>query len=88
MDVTLTPEQQDFVRLAVADGRVHSEEEAVQQALALWEKHERVRLDFISTLDQARESLARGEGLTFTSDEDIRRYATLVKERGRARLAG
>ncbi|HWB32066.1 MAG TPA: type II toxin-antitoxin system ParD family antitoxin [Acidobacteriaceae bacterium] len=86
MEVTLTPEQQDFVRLAVADGRIGSEEEAVRQALALWEKHERARLDFILTLDQARASLARGEGRTLVSEDDFRQLAASIKERGRAAL--
>lgn len=84
MEVTLTSEQRAFVQLAVEDGRVRSEEEAVQQALLLWEERERTRLEFISTLDQAEASLMRGEGRTFRTDEDLRNYATLVKERGRA----
>jgi Arc/MetJ-type ribon-helix-helix transcriptional regulator len=87
MEITLSSEQQAFVRIAVADGRVHSEEEAVQQALALWEERERVRLDFISTLDQARASLARGEGRTLSSEDDFQQFAALIKQRGRAAIA-
>jgi Arc/MetJ-type ribon-helix-helix transcriptional regulator len=87
MEVTLTSEQQAFVQLAVENGRVQNEEEAVRQALTLWEDRERARLEFVLALDRAEASLARGEGRTFTSEEDIRVYAELVKERGKARLA-
>jgi hypothetical protein len=38
MEVQLTSDQKAFVRRAVETGRLHSEEEAVQEALALWEE--------------------------------------------------
>ena len=44
MEVTLTSDQQAFIKLAVADGRLRSEEEAVAEALALWEERERGRI--------------------------------------------
>jgi hypothetical protein len=61
------------------------EEEAVQEALALWEERERRRLEFLATLDRARASLARGEGRVITR-ESMQQLAAEVRERGRARL--
>ena len=85
MEVQLTSDQQAFARRAVESGRLHSEEEAVREALALWEERERRRMAFLATLDDARASLARGEGLIVTQ-ETMRQLATEVRERGRARL--
>ncbi len=36
-DVQLTPDQRAFVRMAIQTGRFQREEEAVAEALALWE---------------------------------------------------
>lgn len=43
MDVQLTPDQQAFARRAIESGRLHSEVDAVQEALALWEEREATR---------------------------------------------
>jgi Arc/MetJ-type ribon-helix-helix transcriptional regulator len=64
---------------------LRSEEEAVQEALALWEERERRRLVFLASLDDSRASLARGEGRAITR-ESMRELASEVKARGRARL--
>jgi len=85
MDVHLTPDQKAFARRAIENGRFHSEEDAVQEALALWEERERQRAEFLLTLDEARASLARGEGRVITQ-ESMGQLASEVKERGRARL--
>jgi Arc/MetJ-type ribon-helix-helix transcriptional regulator len=50
MEVTLTSDQQAFIKLAVADGRLRSEEEAVAEALALWEERERGRIASLQEL--------------------------------------
>jgi putative addiction module CopG family antidote len=85
MEVKLTADQKAFARRAVESGRLQSEEEAVREALRLWEDRERRRVDFLITLDRARASLARGEGRAITR-ESMRELAAEVKERGRARL--
>jgi Arc/MetJ-type ribon-helix-helix transcriptional regulator len=85
MDVQLTPDQKAFARRAIESGRFHREEDAVQEALALWEERERQRAEFLLTLDDARASLARGEGRAITQ-ESMQQLASEVKERGRARL--
>ena len=85
MEVHLTPDQKAFARRAIESGRLHSEQDAVQEALALWEERERQRTEFLLTLDDAKASLARGEGRIITQ-ESMRQLAQEVKERGRARL--
>ena len=85
MQIELTPDQKAFARRAIETGRLRSEEGAVQEALALWEERERQRAEFLLTLDDARASLARGEGRVITQ-ESMRQLAIEVKERGRTRL--
>ena len=86
MEVNLTPDQQAFVRNAIESGRLHREEEAVEEALALWEERERQRIEFLASLREAEASLARGEGIVITP-ESIRALAEDTKRRGRERLA-
>ena len=85
MDVHLTSDQKAFARRAVENGRLRSEEDAVREALALWEERERQRAEFLLTIDEAKASLARDEGRVITQDS-MRALAGEVKERGRARL--
>jgi len=85
MEVQLTSDQKDFARRAVESGRLQSEEDAVQQALALWEERERRRIEFLATLDEARASLARGEGREITP-QSMQALSSEIKEQGRARL--
>jgi Arc/MetJ-type ribon-helix-helix transcriptional regulator len=85
MNVHLTPDQKAFAQRAIESGRLHSEEDAVQEALALWEERERQRAEFLLTLDDARASLSRDEGRVITQ-ESMQQLASEVKERGRARL--
>ena len=86
MNVDLTPDQQAFIRRAIDSGRFHREEEAVQEALALWEERERRRAEILAALDEAEASLAGGEGRPITQ-ESMKTLAEEVKQRGRSRLA-
>ena len=86
MEVQLTPDQKAFVREAIQGGRLHREEDAVEEALALWEERERTRAEILAAVDDAESSLARGEGRIITR-ESMRELAEQVKRRGRARLA-
>jgi Arc/MetJ-type ribon-helix-helix transcriptional regulator len=86
MNVNLTPDQQAFVRDAIASGRLHGEEDAMREALALWERRERTRAEILAAVDTAEAALARGEGRVITQ-ESMRNLAAEVKQRGRARLA-
>ncbi len=86
MEVQLTADQKAFVQQAIESGRIHRAEDAVQQALSLWEERERTRAEILSIVDVAEASLARGEGRTITQ-ESMQELANEVKKRGRARLA-
>jgi putative addiction module CopG family antidote len=86
MEVHLTPDQKAFVRQAIESGRLQREEEAVREALALWEERERKRAEFLASLEDAKASLARGEGRVIT-ERSMRELSNEVKQRGQARLA-
>ena len=68
MEVHLTPDQQAFVRQAIESGRLQREEDAVKEALSLWEERERRRAEILSAVDEAEASLARGEGRIITQE--------------------
>jgi putative addiction module CopG family antidote len=87
MEVHLTPDQKAFVRQAIESGRLQREEDAVKEALSLWEERERRRLEILAAVDAAEASLARGEGRRVTTREEAQRLADDVKQRGRVRLA-
>jgi Arc/MetJ-type ribon-helix-helix transcriptional regulator len=86
MDVTLTSDQLALARQAIESGRLHREEDVVHEALSLWEERERHRIEFLASLEEARKSLARGEGRSVT-EESMQQLSSSIKERGRARLA-
>ena len=86
MEVQLTPDQKAFVREAIQSGRIHREEDAVEEALALWEERERARAEILFAVDEAEASLARGDGRVVTQPS-MRDLAAEVKQRGRDRLA-
>jgi len=85
MEVQLTPDQKEFVRQAIQSGRLQREEGGTE-ALALWEERERTRAEILFAVDEAKASLARGEGRIITQ-QSVRDLAGEVKQRGRNRLA-
>jgi len=85
VNVELTADQQAFVRKAIENGRFKREEEAVQEALALWEERERRRLELIAMIDEADASLARGEGIPIT-EESVEVLIEKAKQRLRQRI--
>jgi Arc/MetJ-type ribon-helix-helix transcriptional regulator len=86
MEVQLTRDQEAFVREAIEAGRIQHEQDAVREALSLWEDRERARAEILAAVDEAEASLLRGEGRNIT-EEAMRELAAGVKQRGRARLA-
>jgi putative addiction module CopG family antidote len=85
MEVRLTPDQEAFVRQAIESGRLQRAEDAVEEALRLWEERERTRAEILAAVDAAEASLDRGEGIEVT-ERSMRELAEGVKHRGRARL--
>lgn len=86
MNVELTPDQRAFVEDGIKSGRFSRQEEAVQEALRLWEKRERRRLEIIAMIDEADASLTRGEGRVIT-EGSMKALAEEVKQRVRERIA-
>jgi len=86
MELQLTPDQKAFIKHAIEAGRFNHEEDALKEALSLWEERERQRAEFLASLIDANASLARGEGRTIT-EQSMRELAEAVKQHGRTRLA-
>jgi putative addiction module CopG family antidote len=87
MEVHLTADQEAFVRQAIATGRFQRAEDAVREALMLWEERERRRVETLAAVDAAEASIARGGGRAITQ-ASMRDLADQVKKRGRSCLAG
>jgi putative addiction module CopG family antidote len=83
MEVHLTVEQEAFVQEAIESGRFHRAEEAVQQALSLWEKQERNRVQLMAALNEAESDLLAGE-YTDHTDETLPLLADELKAEARA----
>jgi antitoxin ParD1/3/4 len=67
MNVSLTPELENFVQTKVTSGRYTSASEVVREALRLLEEHDKARAaqlrDFRSEVDRRFASLDKGKGL-------------------------
>lgn len=86
MQVHLTDDQKAFIREAIQTGRFTREEDALQEALSLWEGRERRRAEILAAVDQAEASFARGEGRRITTRQEAAQLADEIKQRGLARL--
>ena len=86
MQVELTDDQRAFIRDGIQEGRFAREEDALQEALTLWEFRERRRAEILAAVDQAEASFARGEGQRVTTAQESAQLADNVKRRGLARL--
>jgi putative addiction module CopG family antidote len=86
MEVQLTDDQKAFVRQAIQSGRYKREEDALKDALNLWEGRERRRAEILAAVDQAEASYVRGEGRRITTPEESANLAGGIKQRGLARL--
>jgi putative addiction module CopG family antidote len=68
MDIQLTPDQKAFVRQAIESGRLTREEDAVREALSLWEERERSRTEILVALDEAEADVQAGRFTDYTAD--------------------
>jgi len=85
MDLELTEDQKAFIRRAIEGGRFRGPEDAIREALSLWEERERRRAEILAAIDTAEASLGMGEGIPVTQ-ESMRELAEDIKKRGRLRL--
>jgi Arc/MetJ-type ribon-helix-helix transcriptional regulator len=86
MEIRPTPDQQAFIRDAIASGRLENAEDAGKEAMALWEERERRRAEILAAVGKAKASIAQGKGRVITQ-ESMRELANEVHQRGLARLA-
>jgi putative addiction module CopG family antidote len=89
MEITLTPDQKAFVRQAIERGRLEREEDAVREALLLWEERERARVELLAALDEAEADLGAGRYSDYTGEtlprlaEELKREARALRDHGR-----
>ena len=86
MEVHLTDDQKAFIREAIQTGRFATEEDALREALLLWEGRERRRAEILAAVDQAEASFARGEGRRIRTRKEAEQLADEIKRRGLARF--
>lgn len=79
----LTVEQEAFIRQAIESGRLARDEEAVQQALFLWEDRERKRIEILGALEEAEADLKTGQYSDYTHDT-LPLLAKQLKDEARA----
>lgn len=88
MEVELTAEQGAFVRQAIETGRLHRPEEAVWEALSMWEDRERARAELVLAFDEAEADLAAGRYTDYTDDtlpqlaDELKREARAIRDSG------
>jgi Arc/MetJ-type ribon-helix-helix transcriptional regulator len=83
MQIDFTPDQREFVQRAIASGRFRREEDAVKEALSLWEERERNRIEILAALDEAEAELSAGRYADY-SREDSSLLAHDLKAEARA----
>jgi Arc/MetJ-type ribon-helix-helix transcriptional regulator len=86
MEIELTPEQDSLVSLGIEQGRFRRREDAVRNAMALWEEQERARIDLLAELEAGDSSFDEGD-IVMDSDESLAAFFDDIKQRGRAKLA-
>ena len=85
MEIHLTADQEAFIQEGIATGRFQNPQEAVQEALTLWEERERRRAEILASIDKAEASLAEGKGRPITA-ESVKTLADTIKKRGHSKL--
>jgi putative addiction module CopG family antidote len=86
MEIELTPEQDSLVNLAIEQGRFQKREDAVRDALALWEKRERARIELLAEIE-AGDNCSEEDDVVLDSEEAVAAFFEEIKQRGRATLA-
>ena len=87
MDVQLTPDQRAFVRQAIESGRLTREEDAVREALCLWEERERSRREILVALDEAEADVQAGRFTDYAPDalpqlaEELKRESRELRQK-------
>jgi len=80
MQVNLTPGQETVVKYAIDSGRLQRAEEAVEEALLLWEERERNRIEILMAVDEAERDLAAVRVTEYTATTLPQLAADLKRE--------
>jgi putative addiction module CopG family antidote len=86
MEVQLTPSQEVLIERALEQGRYHSAEEVVREAMARWEERERQRIDVTTDIGRAETDLKSGWFSDYT-DDTLPLLAEELKREAREMLA-
>jgi len=86
MEITLTPEQEAFIRTRIDSGRYKSTEDAVRAALEVWAEFERDRIELMALIDEGDAALESGD-YTEYDDEGLKQLGERIKREGLERLA-
>jgi len=87
MQFELTPDQEAFVRQAIASGRYQTPEDVVRDAMSRWEENERLRLDLLSAFDEAEGEIQAGQYADYSVHslselaEELKQEARGLRER-------
>jgi putative addiction module CopG family antidote len=90
MEVELTPDQEAFIKQAIESGRLKSREDAIREALLLWEERERSRAELLAALDEAEADLESGHYDDYTREtlpalaDELKREARHQRDRERS----
>jgi Arc/MetJ-type ribon-helix-helix transcriptional regulator len=87
LEVDLTPDQTAFIQQAIDAGRLHRPEEAVREALSLWEEPASVAAPKFLPPSRSPKPHSLPAKAEFITEDSMRQLADEVKQRGRARLA-
>ena len=91
MNVSLTPELEQFIDSKVKSGRYNTASEVVRESLRLLEREDELRRLKYEELKRevlkGAEQIDRGEYIELTSDEDWDQFVSRIKARGRERIS-
>jgi putative addiction module CopG family antidote len=86
MEVQFTADQEAFIHKAIADGRYQTPEDAVREAMELWEEQERSRLMLLAALDEAETDFDAGRFDEYDKDtlpllaDELKREARALRD--------
>jgi len=83
MNAELNPENEQFLDAAVDGGQYENLTEALNEAVALLRKRDRLISDVNAGIREIRE----GQGIPVADDEELRQFMDDIKSNGRRRLA-
>ena len=86
MKVELTPDQEALIKQAVKNGRLKGKEDAIQEALSLWEEEERRRVELLAALDESEADL-KGRRYSDYTHETLPTLAVELKREARTQRA-